>query len=708
MYHSNYDRQAAETASNRKALPARPAKGGKGMERNDLYADRDASFGDIRKIYREDGSYYVNFQDLCKIMEVPVPAGIDPLKPVERVLSQAEYTQPGEVVICTKYYNVAHSIGLAIERGAFAVFCPQSYARNYWADKGTDASGSIHVIGVDDPLDCIRKFEIWRKRGCKARVITITGSVGKTTTTGLVNSIVSNTFQTLTHHPMSNSHGAILRNVQRLTPSHEVWVQEVGGVQPGYVESSARILCPDALILTNIGESHLDLYKSKENIFRDKTSLERYMKDNGVVVINLDDDMLRNSMPRFTHKVITFAVNRKDADYRAENITVTRDGTQFDVVCAEGRFPVALSLFGEHNAYNALAAIALARWMGVPVSRSAELIQNYQAEGIRQHMVNIGGYHMLIDCFNAEAKTVFLAAETLSKIPIEGPGKRIMVAGHIDKLGEKSKEMHFQLGKDMAAIKGIDEFVFFAGDCRYSYDAAVEAGCINSHWMNSRDELENWMRDNITRDDITVYKSGQFKAALAKSIDHVYGTVYQNGTQFNEGVIKKQGDFLFRVRKETVEIAGVTDKFNSDDLVIPKEFDGAAITYIAARAFTKQRHIKSAVIPDTVKNIGELSFYICPNLASLTLPGELRIIGPNAFNCCPLLEEVTLPEGTIHLGRHAFYDCRGLKRIYIPDSVGYIGEDAFARCRLLTISCRRGSYAEKYAKENKIKYSCTD
>lgn len=55
---------------------------------------------------------------------------------------------------------------------------------------------------------------------------------------------------------MSNSHGAILRNVQRLTPSHEVWVQEVGGVQPGYVESSARILCPDALILTNIGESH--------------------------------------------------------------------------------------------------------------------------------------------------------------------------------------------------------------------------------------------------------------------------------------------------------------------------------------------------------------------------------------------------------------------------------------------------------------------
>lgn len=674
-------------------------------EGKNLREDGSTALESVKKIYRSDGSYYVNFHDLCEIMEIPVATGIDPSKPIERVISQAEYTQPGEVVICTGYYNIERSINLAVERGAFVVFCPQYYAQKYWAGKEEDSKNPRNVIGMDNPLECIHRFEVWRKSNCKARVVTITGSVGKTTTTGLVNSIITNTFNTLTHHPMSNSHGAVLRNVQRLTPLHEVWVQEVGGVKPGYVESSARFLCPDALILTNIGNSHLDLYKSRESIFWDKTSLERYMKDNGVVLINLDDDMLRNSIPKFTHKIITFAVDQEEADYRAENIVTTRDGTQFDVVCAEGRFPVTLQLFGEHNAYNALAAIALARWMGIPIFRSAELVKDYQAEGIRQHMVNIGGYHMLIDCFNAEAKTVLGAAETLSKIPVEGAGKRIMVAGHIDKLGAASKDMHYQLGKDMAAIKGIDEFVFFAGDSRCSYEAAVEAGCTSAHWMNSREELEDWMRENITCSDLTVYKSGQFEAALAKSIDHVYGTVYQNGTQFNEGIIKEKNGFRFRVRKETVEIAGVTAEYNSTDLVIPNEFDGVKITYIADRAFTKQRRIESAVIPDTVKNIGELSFYICAGLRTLRLPASLRIIGANAFNCCPLLKTVSLPEGTIHLGRHSFYDCRRLEQIYIPDSVGYIGEDAFALCRRLTISCRQGSYAERYAKENRIKCS---
>ena len=659
----------------------------------------------VKRIYRKDGSYYVNFGDLCRIMGIPVPEELDPSKPVERVLSQSEYTQPGEVVICTGYYEIEHAIKLAIERGAYAVFCPQYHAQQYWADKGVEST--VHnVIGMDNPLECIWRYEVWRRSGCSARTIAITGSVGKTTTTGLVNSIIAKTFNTLTHHPMANSHGAILRNVQRLTPSHEVWVQEVGGVQPGYVESSARFLCPDALILTNIGYSHLDLYGSRENIFWDKASLERYMKDDGAVIINLDDDVLRNSIPKFTHKVISFAIDRKDADYRAENIVTTKEGTQFDVVCAEGKFPVMLRLFGEHNAYNALAAVAVARWLGIPVFRSAELMKDYQPEGIRQHMVNVGGYHMLIDCFNAEAKTVLGAAKTLSKIPVEGTGKRIMVAGHIDKLGAESKQMHHQLGADIAAIKEIDEIVFFAGDSKCSYDAAVEAGAKNAHWMNSRDELEDWMRKNITRNDLTVYKSGQFEAALAKSIDHVYGTVYQNGTQFNEGTVKEKDGFLFKVRKETVEVSGLASGRNYIDLVIPDKFDGVEVTYIAANAFSNKRNIKSVIIPDTVKNIGELSFYICAKLESVKLPEQLRIIGANAFNCCPLLKEVSLPKGTIHLGRHAFYDCRGLRKIYIPSSVGYIGEDAFKLCSKLVLFCERGSYAEWYAKENQIKYHC--
>ena len=160
------------------------------------------------------------------------------------------------------------------------------------------------------------------------------------------------------------------------------------------------------------------------------------------------------------------------------------------------------------------------------------------------------------------------------------------------------------------------------------------------------------------------------------------------------------------MRKETVEVSGLASGRNYIDLVIPDKFDGVEVTYIAANAFSNKRNIKSVIIPDTVKNIGELSFYICAKLESVKLPEQLRIIGANAFNCCPLLKEVSLPKGTIHLGRHAFYDCRGLRKIYIPSSVGYIGEDAFKLCSKLVLFCERGSYAEWYAKENQIKYHC--
>lgn len=179
---------------------------------------------DIKKIYRQDGTYYVNFCDLCKIMGISVPKDIDPFRPVERVISQGIYTRPGEVVICIEYYDVESSIKLAIERGAFVVFCPHDYAQKYWANKSGEDEGTRNVIGIDNPLECIRRFEVWRRSDCNARVVAITGTVGKTTTTGLVNSIIAPTFNTLTHHSMANSYDAILRTLQRLSPTHEAWV----------------------------------------------------------------------------------------------------------------------------------------------------------------------------------------------------------------------------------------------------------------------------------------------------------------------------------------------------------------------------------------------------------------------------------------------------------------------------------------------------
>ena len=86
------------------------------------------------------------------------------------------------------------------------------------------------------------------------------------------------------------------------------------------------------------------------------------------------------------------------------------------------------------------------------------------------------------------------------------------------------------------------------------------------------------------------------------------------------------------------------------------------------------------------------------------MPGGIRSIGERAFGSCKNLESIKLPDGVAAIGGGAFEDCRRLKHIRIPDSVMFIGEGAFDSCEKITICAPVGSYAERYAKENKIPF----
>lgn len=634
---------------------------------------------------------------LAKIIGATLPKGFDGSTKCARVLTQSMYVQPGDVVISAGWYPHSQIIPESLEKGAAVIFCDRETKKAYPQER---------VLPVDDPKECVFRFEKWRAKPCKAKRIAITGSVGKTTTTGLINAVIANSFPALTHHTMSNSHGAILRNVQHLEPSHKYWIQEVGGVQPGYVESSARFLCPDIVVLTNIGESHLNLYGTKQNIFHDKSSLERYAQPGGVVIINYDDEILRNA--EYTHKVVTCSKSDSHADYYAENIRTEQDGTHFTAVCPDGRCEIYLKLYGEHNVYNALSAVAVGRLAGVPLDKIAELLATYEPSGMRQNLVRVGGYSFFVDTFNAEPKTVLGAAETLMQIPVSEKGRRIFVTGHIDKIGEASPQMHEALGHDLAKLK-LDKVALFAGDSRYTYKAMVEDGCTNVFHSSSREEMDNWLRENITRDDIVFFKSGQFEAAMAKSIDHVFGTAFQNEQQFNEGRIVERDGFRFKLRQDHIaELCGYTG--DKTELVIPATYDEWQVIRIAPFAFTKNYELKSVVIPDAVVNIGQEAFYICPKLEKVKLPASLKIIGKNAFNYCRALKSVEIPSGTIHIDRRAFYDCVSLESVSVPESVGFLGVEVFGagkpeQQKKLRISCAPGSLAEAYAKENGLSLS---
>ena len=132
---------------------------------------------------------------------------------------------------------------------------------------------------------------------------------------------------------------------------------------------------------------------------------------------------------------------------------------------------------------------------------------------------------------------------------------------------------------------------------------------------------------------------------------------------------------------DTLEILSWWNRTQEETLLIPKALHGHAIMAIGYRAFVMKEGLVSVTIPEGVKTIGDQAFASCPDLVTVTIPASVTTIG-----------------------RAAFYYCVHLASVNISDSVTEIGKDAFGACYDLTLTVRRGSYAEQYCIENGLNY----
>ena len=127
------------------------------------------------------------------------------------------------------------------------------------------------------------------------------------------------------------------------------------------------------------------------------------------------------------------------------------------------------------------------------------------------------------------------------------------------------------------------------------------------------------------------------------------------------------------------------------------------VTEIGIYAFAECESLAAITIPDSITSIGERAFYKCNSLTSVTIGNGVTAIGDYAFSYCPSLAAITIPSSVTKIGKEAFSFCDALTSIKIPNSITSIGQDAFWGCKL-TIHAPAGSYAEKYAKENKFSF----
>ena len=135
----------------------------------------------------------------------------------------------------------------------------------------------------------------------------------------------------------------------------------------------------------------------------------------------------------------------------------------------------------------------------------------------------------------------------------------------------------------------------------------------------------------------------------------------------------------------------------------PKPDENGLLIYTGGKVAKEYRdEVNKVIVKDGVTSIGSSAFWQCHNLTSIDIPSSVTSIGYKTFYRCRSLTSMYIPSSVTSIGERTFCFCRSLTRITIPSSVTSIGDYAFFDCDNLTIRCKQGSYADKYARENDI------
>lgn len=636
-------------------------------------------------------------RSVCKELGLELPASLEAQadEPLTAIASSSMTARPGCLYVC---------------RGSSEKI--RADARRAWEEKGvrafltpramTDAHGTeLPSIICKTPTPSVLQLMSTVRSRTHARVLALTGSVGKTSTKEMIRLVAQETLAVEWSGSNQNGFSQVLASLQRLNPATDLLVQEVGMGKPGTVERAGKVLRPDYFVLTNIGINHIEYYGGKqENILAEKLNLDRQAAPGAVGFVNWDDPLLRGAT--YTHDIVTFGIENADARYSAANVEERNGQVLFDVVeqGVDEPMHVVLNIVGRHNVYNALAAYAVGRELGVPVERITAALARFHATGVRQNLTWIAGHHVYLDCYNASEVAIESAASTLETIDIPAGGKRIFVVGDIDdKLGDITEEVHRRVGRTLATHEGIHLLIFFGDHMRWAADEAQDAGKLVLA-TSDRAQLEEYIARNLEPEDLLGFKGGQ-QMRLALTLDNLFGTNF----------FLLDGDMVAKVARPSVEIDGmryrVLDGYGTElirfrglrftrvgknplarafrskvsgfTLAPVAAVDGMPLRVIAARAFRESK-LRGVVLPEGLQAIGYEAFADCTYLKSVELPRSLRYIAPRAFAGCTALERIVIPEGVLTIDAGTFAGCSALSEVALPASCKTVADDAFTGC----------------------------
>ncbi|MBQ3611213.1 MAG: leucine-rich repeat protein [Firmicutes bacterium] len=651
----------------------------------------DATFKhrDIRNI--------LTINDICEILEVELPEKYRYLANVSvgKVCARSFEVNSGDVFFFRQPFSDKNDgepapleerlriVDKALGRGARFVF---SYA---------DLGDKIPHIKVDNAREAHITVCAHLRQMYEVRTVGITGSVGKTSTKDMLYNVLNEKYATFRNLRNSNTQVNIGMHIQDFRGGYEFFIQEIGGGRPGGASRHSRMILPEATIVTNIGHAHLGNYGTQEKLMESKLGIVEGMDEKGTLYLNADDPLLRTA--KVDADTVFFAVNNKEADYYADNITEDNGQTFFEIVHGDHRVPAMLNVLGEYNVLNAVCCYAIGKKFGLTDEQIVAGISKFETSGVRQNLMTIAGYDLFVDCFNASPRSIETSLSVLEKI--ETDNRKIAVIGDVTGMAEMTEEIHVEIG-EIVTSKKMDKLICYGESSKIVHKMALEAG-IDAVSITDPKELEKTIMQEANEGDVILFK-GSGKMKFTERIDNMFGTMLADQGYVDKMAFRKVKES--RVRYNAYEnyatVTGCVD-FNGT-VKIAKSVMGVPVYNLGEGAFSDKENVREFKLPDTIRHIGAGCFYGCGMIKTVEIPRSVKYIGESAFAECSLLEKIELPEGVMQLDDKVFYGCTELKEVYLPASIRQMGEDIFDNCDSVTVYCKEGSYAAQYCAANGV------
>lgn len=384
-------------------------------------------------------------------------------------------------------------IDQALKQGAAAVLTSEHETMD----------SDVPFIRVHDTKKALQAVGAYYRNRLSLPLVAITGSVGKTTTREMVACALSARYQVYKTPANHNSQVGVPITLSGISAADEIGVVELGMSEPGELTVIAKIARPQMAVITNVGVTHIEQLGSKDNIYKEKLSIQDGLQDGGILFLNGDDELLCKTKARPGFQTIYYGTG-ENCDYRAEDIVLEDGFPVFTAVHGADRIPVRLKVMGSHHVLNAMVSLAVSAENGIPMEESAAKLKEFTGFDNRQQVYHTGGITMIDDTYNASPASMKAGLSVL--FSMDKAERRIAVLADMKELGPGAPGYHYEIGTYLAGHM-VDELVTLGELAKeIARGAAALDKDITIHSFQELEELTRYLQGSLKSGDCVLFK----------------------------------------------------------------------------------------------------------------------------------------------------------------------------------------------------------